>query len=211
MSSTDTTISARHAEIARRYDRHDAEQRRGKRRRYSVAALRIGELKKFARHKWGHEIPEEAEGGRVWVRVLANSLAALVGDPKDRIRDAINLWAPWIDEDEVDEIVEMIDLSPTSYSADSVARAIELDSETRRHLNIRTIGAVDCLVDEREDLRRAKGRAREAKRRAKMRVAKAHRMNLSEVRPWDAIGISRSSFYRHRDLYERMLDMKRGD
>jgi hypothetical protein len=183
MSSTDTTISARHAEIARRYDRHDTAQRVQRRPRYSVAALRLGELYRLMRHRWGHEIPDEADGARVFIRVVANTLAALVGDPADRIRKKIDLLAPWLDEDEVDEIVELAELSMTRYTADSVALAVDLDLATRKLLKIRTIGAVDCPADYRLEIRRRKHRDREAKRRAKKRAAARPKINLTELRP----------------------------
>lgn len=199
------TMSARHAEIARRYNRHDAGQRVLRRRRYSVAALRLGELYRLARHRWGHVIPEEADGARVFIRVVANTLAGLVGDPADRIRKTIDLLAPWLDDDEVDEIVDLAELSMTRYTADSIGVAVDLDSATRTQLKIRTIGAIDCPAEDRLEIRRRKHRAREAKRRAKKRAAAAPRINLTELRPWDAIGVSRATYYRHRPEFDREL------
>lgn len=204
MSNTDT-ISARHAEIAKRYDRHEKEQRVVRRRRYSVNALRLGELYKLARHRWGHEIPEEADGARVFLRVIANTLAGLVGDPVGRIRSKINVLAPWLDEDEVDEMVELAVLSVTQYTADSVALAVGLDYATRTALKIRTIGAIDFPLEQREARRRLLSRQRQANRRAKKRAASRPKINLSEERRWDAFGVSRATYYRRRLEFDREL------
>lgn len=195
---------AKHREIAVRYGKRS----RARKVRYPIAALRVGELKRLAMFWWGAVLPECDECS-VFVRVVANHLASLSGDPTDRITKFIETRAPWLSEDEVDEIVDLADQSPTHYSADSVARAVGLDYATRQRLRIKTIGAVDCLKAERKRLRTSANARAEAARRLK-RGVKPRLRNISEERPWEDFFVSRSTYYRHREAYDRLLASELG-
>jgi hypothetical protein len=195
---TDEAKEHLHADIDRRY----AHARKPS-KKVPIAALRLRELNILARHRWHHQLPDD-DVGRVFVRVVANHQASLAGDPGERIFRWVELWAPWLDEDELDEIVQLATLSTTHYTADSVANAIGLDYATRKLLRIRTIGATDFPKAARLARRREKHAERVARHR-RAAGAKARDGSISAARPWETIGISRATFYRNRERYGRMF------
>ena len=206
MTQTASQIAARHAEIDRRWTRHDAEQRANRRRRYSPCALRLRDLYKVRDYRWGPApLPEEEEYVGSFIHVVCSTLAGLAGNPTNRIECFLETHAPWWDQDHVDAFVDMIVSSPTNYSADSAAFAIGLDRETRDFLKIKTIGAVDFLKEQRTKHRAAQHRLRQQRLRAKKRAAKPPKANLSDTRPWEAVGVSRATYYRRRDEFDLQL------
>lgn len=183
-------------EIDRRYKKRG----RRNRRRPSITELRLSELNRIALYYWpNRELPND-EDGRDHARVVVNHLAEC-RNPEKRIDAWVEQWARAFDEDEdfedFEEMVERALDNPTHYSADSVAIAIWLDFETRQLLQIRTIGAYDKLLPEREKLRLQKQALRQARIRAAA-GATPRVQSASRTKPWDELGISRSKFYHNR-------------
>lgn len=167
-----------------------------KRRGSPVSGFRIRELERLATHWWNGNIPDSDEG-RVFVRVVANHFVGLSGIPRKRVDAWCERFAPWIAEDDLDEIVELATISPTLYSADRVARAIGLDIATRDFLKLATIGAYDFDAKAREKRRLAENAARKRQKRAE-RGAKPRAECISQQKPWLAEGISRRTWYRRQ-------------
>jgi hypothetical protein len=175
----------------------DARYRKKKpRKRTSFVGLRLREFHKLANRWYGTELPDD-EDGRDFLRVVANHLAHQPGDPYARILDWIDLWAPWMESDEAEDIALRISENPLTYSADVAADRIWLDRETRDRLGIRTIGAHDFDKEDRAELRRLKHAAREACRRARQ-GATPRSACLARTRPWEALGISERTYYRRQ-------------
>lgn len=83
------------------------------------------------------------------------------------------------------------------FNADKLGRYLRLSDAARSRTGIRTIGA--CDVSKRERTLRRKQRARERQERLRRRRgARPRSQSLSRVRPWEAEGISRRTWYRQR-------------
>ena len=127
---------------------------------------------------------------------MVNHLAMLA-NPRLRIEDWLRRCAPWLDQALVDHLVAKAIASPIRWKADTLAKRLNLTSEERARLKIRTIGAVDLDKEQRKDRRRAYDRqAKEAKRRAAGTRPQAQ--SASRTKPWIVLGISRSKWYEDR-------------
>lgn len=180
-------VSARLAAIDWTY-----RQKRKRRGRVTMPALRLRELERILAHWW--TILPDSSDGRVFVRIVANHLVGLEGDPYQRIGTWCDRFAPWLDEDEFEEVVELATISPTHYTADSIANAIGLDIATRDALCIKTIGAYDFSKADREERRRLNHAARQRIRRRK----NSRPQSVAKSKPWAAEGISERTWYRRR-------------
>lgn len=88
-------------------------------------------------------------------------------------------------------------------SDQEAARRLLVDSEEREELGLRSIGAVDSTPEVRKlearERKREHDRAqKEAKRRADdvQPRAEYERNSISKARPWEAMGVSRATYYR---------------
>lgn len=198
LASASETIARKRATIGWVY--REARKRRGS----PISGFRIRELERLAGHWWNGNIPESDEG-RVFVRVVANHLVGLSGIPRKRVDAWCERFAPWIAEDDLDEIVELATMSPTLYSADTIARAIGLDIATRDLLKLTTIGAYDFDAKARDKRRLARRARRQREKRAERqrqkraeRGAQSRAECISQQKPWLVEGISRRTWYRRQ-------------
>jgi hypothetical protein len=183
-------MGARRAEIARRYERAE-------RPRVSMATLRIAELRRLYRNRYGHVLPDD-DAGRDDAEIMAHHLAKRP-DAERNIRVWLGLWCPWMADAELANITTRVIARPLRWRADRLAIQLNLNEAERRRLRITTIGAVDLTKEQRKARRRARDRAlKEARRRAagaKLR-AEYEANSASRNRPWDALRMSRRSWYR---------------
>lgn len=93
---------------------------------------------------------------------------------------------------------------PIRFKADTVAERLGVRNEERARLKLKTIGAIDRTARQRKADRRAYDREWRRLRRAAERAAKAELEqaprppSISSAKPWQAEGISRSSWYARR-------------
>jgi hypothetical protein len=183
--------SGRHAEIARRYDT------KAKREPFSLAAKRISELKRLFAARYRGHLPDDA-AGRIAAFVMAHHLA-YGPDAGRRIPLWLGLKAPWMSEAEVADLTAKVVAKPLRWRADKLAKRLNLCDAERRRLGITTIGAVD--VDKAERIARRKESARQRMDRHRratgvQRRADYEAKSLNRTRPWEAMGISRRTWYR---------------
>jgi hypothetical protein len=176
----------------------DLERRRQrqKRGRPSMATLRVTELNRlyYTRYK-GNLLPDD-DDGRDSVQIMVNHLAMLA-DPCLRIAHWLRRCAPWLPESEAKPLIEAAIGRPRRWQADTLARRLNLTDAERSRLEIRTVGAVDLNRQQRQARRREKDKkAKEAKRRAAGAIPRAK--SISHTKPWLAIGIGRSKWYKDR-------------
>src|SRR5436190_11087124 len=110
--------AAKHAEIARRY-----EAKRRKRPPVSMAALRVAELRRLFRARYGAELPDD-DAGRADARLMAHHLAHRIGDPARRIVSWLASAAPWLDENARADLAAAIVAKPLRYRADTLAKRL---------------------------------------------------------------------------------------
>lgn len=190
-----TGADIRHAEIARRYKAKQANKPR-----VSIAAVRIAELHRLFRHRYGRTLPDD-DAGRDDVQIMAHHLAQRPGDAKRRIRSYIELQAPWMPPADAAALIDSVVAKPIRWRADKLALRLQLTEAVRRHLGITTIGAIDMTKEERKLARKLRQRQRDRARRraagAKPRI-EYEANSVNRTKPWIAAGISRRTWYRQR-------------
>jgi hypothetical protein len=137
-----------------------------------IEAVRARELGRLFNHRWGPELPND-ETGRRALRVALGQIVALVNAPT-RAKHFIDLRCPWLVGAERDaELEDAFRRGPWCLSADAIAKLLDVDFDTRRRLAFRTIGATDCGVEDRKELRRQRRAEAERQRRARKKRANA--------------------------------------
>lgn len=189
-----TTVAAQRAEIKCRYSARD-----GEKPPISMAVLRVAELRRLFLHRYGVTLPSN-DVGRRFVLAAAHHLARHQGDVRRRIRNWIELNAPWMSGPEVDALIRYVIAIPIGWRADTLGRFLRLTEAERICLCIRTIGSIDMPKAERKLARKRRQRQRERARR-RDRGAKPQAESISRNKPWIAEGISRRTWYRRRHDY----------
>ena len=197
-----TVAVHQHTEIARRYKAKQAQKPR-----VSITSLRINELNRLFTARYGHTLPDD-DAGRDDIIVMAHHLARCPGEVGRRIRNWIELHAPWMTSDMAAEIIRFVISNPIKWRADTLAHRVRLTETERRRLGIRTIGAIDMTKDERKKARRLRQRQRDLARRRTQGVrprAEYEANSISRCKPWLALGISRRTWYRRRGTSPRAV------
>jgi hypothetical protein len=192
---SDLLEKARHAEIRRRYAW--AARNHGKPRpRLTVTALRIAELERIFRHRYDGRFPDTPDG-RLALAVMAahyaqrSDAASVAGWIRSRTR--------WAGLDVADAIAAEARVNPCDWTADALGWTIKLTAQERAELKIRTIGAIGSTSKMRAAARAEKERARKTKERRDAGAiprAEYEAKSLVKTRPWEAMGLSRSAWYR---------------
>jgi hypothetical protein len=181
----------KHHEIDWRY------RQQRKRRHHPKVYVRIRELERAFADRYGPELPDD-DAGRDDIFVMANHLAHL-NAPDKRIRAWVRRWAPWHDDARTEALIAKVLSKPLKWTADALAKRIGLDDDTRTRLRITTIGAIDCGKAKREARRRKRKNA--ARRASRLKAGAApHAKSARRTKPWEARGISRATYYRHRRI-----------
>jgi hypothetical protein len=121
-----------------------------------------------------------------------------------RISTVAKARAPWISEDEADEIVRSALEHPRKWSAAALGKELNLADAVRRDLDITTIAPADRTVEERKQDRRLRKRMQKRRDRRQKNpeaVSRAEYLEthkLSRTEPWKAAGMSRAKWYRQR-------------
>lgn len=130
------------------------------------AAIRIGELNKLLGARYGRKLPP-TELARTAAFIACAHLIAL-RNGETRIGEWLDDWAPWITRGESADIVFAVKRRHYHYTADGIAKRLNVNYAERQALRLTTIGATDCKRAQREAIRRAKSKARsQARRNAK--------------------------------------------
>jgi hypothetical protein len=180
---------AKHREIARHYAR---QRRKGS--RPSIVSLTIADLETVFADRYGSTFPDD-DAGRGDLIVLLQYVSQL-GDPRAMAASAAR-WCPWLSEAEYTAMLAGIGRKPLRWRADALAGEIGLNRATRTRLGITTIGAIDFCKAKRTKRRKKRNNADKLARRLKAGAA-PHAASAERVKPWEALGISRRTYYRNR-------------
>lgn len=187
--------AARLAEIDRRYAWH-ARQRQNRKAPLTITTLRISELERIYRHRFGGRFPNNKDGLNA-LTVMAEHF--IQRSAPEMVVGWIQARAPWVDDVTAAAIAGDAMERTSRQTAGQLGWRIKLTIEERRKLRIRTIRAAgqtdaDIVAD-----RKARDRERKAiERRAagcKPR-AQYEAESLSQTRPWERFGISRRTWER---------------
>jgi hypothetical protein len=196
--------TAAHREIAQRYAWHRGAMRRtlkikpgetGKSK--LMTWLRMAELDRLFSTRYGTILPDD-DAGRGDLKVMAHHIARLQ-NPEPKIMAWARLRCPWANQIEVCKVITHVLACPRRWTADKMAWELGLTMAERSSLHITTIGALDSSVEKRKQLDKLRRREHEAaKRRERGAKPRAdYEANSAEqLRPWEALGISRRTWYR---------------
>jgi hypothetical protein len=168
--------------------------------RPSIASLRVAELARLFKARYGNVLPDD-DAGRDDAAIMVHHLAALTGDPRPRVMGFIELRCPWMPIAEAKALLVETIAKPRRWRADKLAWRLRLTSADRATLKITTIGAVDKPKSERWHERQERTRAvKEGRRRAAgaRKREEYEAASLARAQPWKALGISRRTWYRRQ-------------
>jgi hypothetical protein len=174
---------------------------------------RLGDLRTLVADRCRGRILPDDDAGREYLRELLlpislgpnearNRSGGGVGiwGPTDRMRHEIELWAPWMSDDDIQELLDDINLTPEwqrKPTARTLGRRLQLPYAERSRLLLRTIGPCDMTEAAMALIRKQKKR-----RRNKLRYAQSRAVylaaSLSQTKPWEQEGISRRTWERRR-------------
>lgn len=180
------------------------QRRRGRGSPAQIVALRLCDLARLFRSRYGAVTLPNDDSGRDDAELAAHHLAGLAY-PNGRIMRWLALWAPWLTLAEQQEIIKGAVTNRKHWTADQLAWRLRLTIEERTMLGITTIGAVDRGKAARTKRRKERERQRKiAKRRASGCKTRAEyeAAALTRTKPWIAEGISRASWYRRKVINE---------
>jgi hypothetical protein len=172
----------------------------------------LGDLRKLLQDRCRGPILPDDDAGREYLRELLLPIslgpneavkrpgAIQIWGPIDRMLREIGLRAPWMSEDEAQELLDEIDLMPMwqrKPMARTLGERLRVTYGERARLQLRTIGPCDMTEAAMALIRKQKKRQRERLRRL-ARGAQPQADSISRAKPWIAAGFnSRRTWERH--------------
>jgi hypothetical protein len=182
-----------------------------------IRRLRLGDLHRlFLDRCVGSVLPND-DIGRKYLRELLLPISlgpneavqtpgmVQIWGPDKKMRREIAKWAPWMDQNEIEELVQEIADMPSSKrkpKARTIGKRLQVTYPERQRLQLRTIGPCDMTERQLAVLRKQNKRRRNEERRQRRRLGgvksradylASHK--ISRERPWIAQGISRRTYY----------------
>jgi hypothetical protein len=142
------------------------------------------------RLRYGRHLPDD-DAGRDDLELAFNQIART-----DACIEWAAKWAPWMASDEAAALAEQIAMDPQWLKARPLGERLGLTDSERTRLDIRTIRPIDLTDEAFVGRNRQKERERKAWERQRARAAKS--APASQTKPWEAEGINRATWYRHR-------------
>jgi hypothetical protein len=166
--------------------------------------LRLGDVRRLLRHRYGPVLPDD-DAGREDLRelLLPISLGNYAGK---KMRKAIELWARWLPQDEAELLIADIERTEPKLrrrTGKDLGERMRLTNAERERLRLWTIAACDVTAEERVECRKQKERDRKRRRRAangSRPRAEYEANSISRTKPWIAEGYNcRRTWERHRN------------
>jgi hypothetical protein len=144
---------------------------------FSLAKKRLTEIKKVLGDRYGTQLPDD-DAGRDDLRIFLEHCSGTSNFAKTA-RNFCSLWAPWLSEQELEDLLREVHATARPYyTADEVARRLNVTYVERTRLGLTTIGSVDVDASERRERAKQRKRARERARRA-ARIKAAHNSEMN--------------------------------
>ena len=184
----------------------------------TVRRLRYGALLKLFRDRWGYILPDD-DAGRSDLFELIMNISLAPGSVEKKMACAIETWAPWIQPVEAKEMVGHINrltIYERTPTARELGNRLRLTNAERERLRLWPIAPFDKTDEELVAQRNVRERNRRARKRREqgVRTRAIYLSTLSKrPRPWEAEGVSRSTWYnrRKRTSDEVSPDIGRGE
>jgi hypothetical protein len=165
-----------------------------------IRRLRLGDVQKVLRQRYGHTLPDD-DAGRVDLRELLMPIS-LGQEAGRKMENAIELWAPWMDAGEAGQLMDEINRLPLYLrkpKARDVGQRLRLTYQQRKAWGIRTITPFDLTDNELAERRKAhKQYLRWLRRRNAGALTRAEYLANSRTRnkPWEKEGMKHRTWYR---------------
>lgn len=194
--ATSPEFEGKHREIAIRYAYQQRESgwRPKATRKDGWLMRRRRELFEAARWRTRNDL-EWMPNVEDWAEAFADVVHFLKGDARDVYLHMSDAGIP-IDFDTAERAIDKISNSPRPMGGRYCGKLIDLTCEQRRDCGITTMEATDETKEERKAYVAERRRERDRVRKRRERERKPRRVPLSVSRPWEAMGLSRSSWYR---------------
>ena len=193
---SDKEIKAKRAEIARRYGRLKRKTDRDK----LIRGLRRNEIEGLVRYRHDGMLPDTDDREtylRFWAWHNLHSKYQHDGLRAFGLRLGVILT-----EAEIEATLRHVQRRELrKFNASTLGKHLQLTDDERTVLGITTIEAFDITPEERRRIRRAVKTIKERERRRAQGVkprAIYERNSLTRTKPWEAEGISRTTWYRRR-------------
>lgn len=164
-----------------------------------VRRLRYGALVRLFRHRWGPVLPDD-DSGRTDLRELLTNISLARTARGERLANAIEVWAPWMEQWEADQHVEHVQrltLKERTPTAKELGERLRVTNAERTQLKLWQFKPIDATDEDIAAQRRARRNERRRIKRGRPR-AEYLASCLSATKPWNAEGITRRTWERRR-------------
>lgn len=168
-------------------------------------AVRIKELNRLFRRRYGYELLDD-DDGRDSAWLMASHLAHRLNGPGYYVAKWTEVACPWMEEDERESLIAKVLANPHRFTADTLARRLNVTEAERTELRLTTIGSIDKTSAERKADRKARKRVRDRRNKQHQRRTEGRKtrteyeeQSLRNTKPWVALGISERTWYRRQE------------
>jgi len=183
--------------------------------KFSLEIMRLREIELVIRHRHERGIPDP-EGTHDTETCMAY-IHAVASTPRSQsVVDWCKMWAPWISDDAILEIVWTYRRRKYMLGAESVAKMLHVTMKERDAIGLKTIGACDVSEEDRKAISKKIKQERDRIRRQEARQAKGtiprgsyEAASAESLKPWIAAGVSRATWYRQRETGPSRVDIYR--
>ena len=168
-----------------------------------IRRLRLGDLQKFLRFRYGRTLPGD-DAGRDDLHELLLPISLGPDGSTEKMKNAIEVWAPWMDSGEAMQLIDRVNRTPSYLrlpTARQLGERLPVTNQERERLNLQTIKPFDMSDEQLTELRKTRDRARKLlQRQAAGSKPRAEYLanSLTKQKPWESEGISRATWYRKR-------------
>jgi hypothetical protein len=114
--------------------------------------VRIADLKRLYRWRCGTELPDDDEGREYVGLILDHALH--LSDGRNQALTFREVWAPWLDSEELATMIAARERCPRWWSPDDLGRELNLTCDDREKLGIKKIAPADMTAAEFEAYKR---------------------------------------------------------
>lgn len=163
---------------------------------YREAGKRLHELRRIFAVRYPDATFPDDDAGRDDAQILLETWASILSAEAAVIAEDLASRAPWLTVERALALIERARASGVRHRAEELGNRLNLSREDRTRLGVTTIRWAGCTDADMKASRRERDAARKRAARAARAFASAEKMTLSALRPWEAEGISRRTWYR---------------
>ena len=170
----------------------------------TVRRLRYGDVLKLIRYRYGaNGVPDDDAGRPDLMELLYLASMAPAGAEK-KVRNNIELYAPWTQAEEIEVLIRHLDLTPHYQkvrTAEELGRLLHLTNAEREPLKLWRLRPIDMTPEQLAQQTNKRERIRRAAQRRKrgIRTRDAYLAELAaRPKPWLTEGISRRTWERRQ-------------